>query len=568
MKFGIAAKLGLLLALVGVMASGLTGFYAYEVSRDRLIQAAKNELLTSARVASRRLALTRADISRDLQTLAEHPAAQAALQDSNPAAQDQLATLFKLSMQVNPSYFQIRLISASDAGLERVRMDRDGDHIIRVQGDDRQEKSHYPYVYEALKMPPGTTYLSRIVINHEQGTHAGLGQPTVQLATPVSDAQGHALGVLVINVDLDGTFAQLAADFPPDFQLFMVNRHGDYLIHPDHSRAFGFDKGRRVLVQDEFPATQALLAGKVDTVILEAQEGQHANTPMVAAFISSRVKTPSEESRLILGLAQPFASVLKEADKLGVAILQIVGVFCLVCVLLAVLVARAVTRPINAMGLATQRFADGAPATGLPLERTDEIGALARSLGQMQNRITQQMAELKESRQELEHLARHDTLTGLPNRRLFQERLEHAVMRARRHREHFALLFIDMDNFKDINDQFGHHGGDAALIGVADRLLSVTRKVDTVARLGGDEFVVLLDSPVQREQVLTIAEQLLEGMQVPIPFVQHELRISFSIGISQYPEDGATANEMLASADRAMYQAKAAGRSGMHFSSQ
>jgi diguanylate cyclase (GGDEF)-like protein len=418
-----------------------------------------------------------------------------------------------------------------------------------------------------FEAPGWSHYLSRIVINHERGAHAGLDQPSVILGMLVVGSDSRALGAVVINVGLNGVFATLAADLPPDFQLFLANGKGDFLIHPDASQTFGFDKGRRVLVQDEFAATQALVDGKLSEALVEVSDGRYSAAPVVASFVSRAVKVSSDEDSFILGLAQPLAKVVEQTNKLGLVVLQLVVVLCLVCVLIATLVARAVTRPINSMVTAVQTFAhDHKQAAILAIDRQDEIGVLARSFTQMQNEIHQQLEALQESREELEHMARHDVLTGLPNRRAFQERLEQALARAQRSGERFALFFIDVDNFKSINDRFGHQGGDAVLKIVALRLVATTRKADAIARLGGDEFVVLLDNPTQREDVIMIAEKLLESVRSPILHRGTELQVGFSIGISMYPDDGRTAADLMARADRAMYDAKDAGRNGFRFS--
>jgi len=564
-RFGIAARVGILLAAVGLTAAGVTGFYAYQASRALLVQAAKNELLSSTQVLARRISLTREDISRTLQVLATHPAAIASLQKPQVEPQDQVATLFRGVMQANPGYLQLRLISADDHGLERVRVDRDTDGLLDVKGDDLQEKSHYPYVYDTLKLPDGATYLSRININHELGAHAGLGRPAVILATRVANAQGVALGVVVVNVDLEGFFAQLAADMPKEFELFLVNHQGDFLIHPDPTQTFGFDRGRRILVQDEFVETADLVAGKVGQVLIETRSGRYDKTPVVLAFLGRKVAVTSNEESFIVGVSQPLAAVLQRSDQLGATMLQILAALCLVCIVLSVLLARYVARPINAMSTSLQHFANGGQVVGLPIERRDEFGMLARSFDQMQHQINLQFAELQDSRQEFEHLARHDMLTGLPNRRLFQDRLDHALARARRSGRKLALLFIDLDRFKEINDQVGHDAGDAVLQAVAARLAASTRESDTVARLGGDEFVVLLDDPSSQDQIATIAQKLLAALKPEIPFESYCLHAVASIGISQYPQDGQTATEILANADRAMYQAKAAGRNCYRF---
>ena len=567
MRFGIALKLGLLLAGVSIVASGLTGFYVYQASRDLLVQSAKAEMLTTTMVLARRISLSRTEISRNLQVLASNPMALASLRSAVPAQDDPLATLFESVMRANPSYFQIRLISASDNGLERVRVDRDGDNLLRVQGDDLQEKGHFSYLSGTLKLPPGSTYLSRIVINHERGAHAGLEQPSAILAMPVADTNGIALGALVINVDLSNIFATLAADLPKGFQLFFANNNGDYLIHPDPSQTFGFDKGRRFLVQDEFPETLGLLEGKYRHAQVEASGGRYSDEPVVATFVSQFVKVNSAENNFVLGLAQPRSNVLAQSNQLGILVLQLVAGLCLIVILIASWVARAVTKPINAMSVAVQGFAlDHQQVAIQGIQRKDEIGVLARSFNQMQDDIRQQLEALQENRQELEHMARHDVLTGLPNRRAFQERLELAIARAQRSGEQFALFFIDVDNFKSINDNFGHPGGDAVLKIVALRLVATTRKVDAIARLGGDEFVVLLENPAHRDDVIQIAEKLLDSVRSPILHQGKELQVGFSIGISLFPDDGHTATDLMARADRAMYDAKNAGRNGFRFS--
>ncbi|MDL2339445.1 MAG: cache domain-containing protein, partial [Pseudomonadota bacterium] len=348
----MAGKLALLLAMVGALTAGLTGLYAYRASRQLLVESAQDKLLTSTQVLARRITLSRQEIARNLKVLANHPAAVSVLQQNDVAQARQMTALFGLMMSANPSYFQLRLISASEHGLERVRVDRQGDKAIEVTGDDLQEKGHLPYVAETLKLRAGESYLSEIAVNHERGTSAGLDQPALQLASPVTDARGIALGVVVINVDLNGMFALLAADLPKSFKLFLANDDGDILIHPDASRAFGFDKGRRMLIQDEFTPTREVVEGKREHVVFDATDLNLGSDPVVAAFIGQNVDVPSHEQRLVLGLAQPLAEVVAQARQLGTAILQIVLGLCLACLLLAAILARAFTRPINAMSAA------------------------------------------------------------------------------------------------------------------------------------------------------------------------------------------------------------------------
>ncbi|MCV2350491.1 diguanylate cyclase domain-containing protein [Paucibacter sp. Y2R2-4] len=570
---GIAVKLGLLLAAVGVLAAGLTGFYAYEASRDMLVNAAKEELLTSTRVLARRISVNREEISRHLQVLSSHPAAvEALLKPGDSVAAEQMATLFSQFMGANPAYFQLRLVSASDYGLERVRVDRRGSALVRVQGQDLQEKGHYDYVADTLQLAAGETYMSRISINHELSANAGQDQPTLQLAMPVraaaaqaAGATSTALGLVVVNVDLQGVFALLKADLPSSYQVFLANAEGDILIHPDARKTFGFDRGQRQLIQDDMPPNLDLVQGKRNQVVFEASDKAYAQTPIVAAFIAQDIKVRANESRMVLGLGEPLDDVLGRTRELALATLQIVAALCLLCLLLAFGLARLFTRPINAVSDAAQRFAQGLPAGPLPLNRKDEIGSLARNFAQMQEQIKAQMAELLGKQEALEHLAQHDMLTGLPNRRLLEDRLDAACAHAKRHGGGVCVLFIDLDRFKQLNDRFGHDAGDAVLKIVAERLQGMMREVDTVARLGGDEFVVLLDAQTSMAHVAAIAEKLLNGLTAPIAYEGHQLQLGASIGIGRYPQDGLTRAEIMAKADKAMYEAKAVGQGGVRF---
>lgn len=162
------------------------------------------------------------------------------------------------------------------------------------------------------------------------------------------------------------------------------------------------------------------------------------------------------------------------------------------------------------------------------------------------------------------YLAQHDALTGLPNRTLLKERLSRAIGLARRHRLLVALLYLDLDAFKPINDSLGHALGDRLLQAVASRLQDCTRDIDTVCRQGGDEFVVLLAEIRKPEDATRVAEKLLAVLGRPYCIHGHELLITLSIGISLYPDDADDADTLMHNADTAMYHTKRNGRNGHH----
>lgn len=165
---------------------------------------------------------------------------------------------------------------------------------------------------------------------------------------------------------------------------------------------------------------------------------------------------------------------------------------------------------------------------------------------------------------ELYHLAHFDSLTGIPNRMLLGDRLEHACRDAERKGRLVALLFIDVDRFKQINDSLGHSVGDAVLRKVVDRLVASARRADTVARLGGDEFVILMEDLDDPADVDTVAQRLVSSMSQPMELLGHSLTVTVSVGSALYPSDAAEISPLLAMADAAMYEAKARGRNGFH----
>ena len=168
--------------------------------------------------------------------------------------------------------------------------------------------------------------------------------------------------------------------------------------------------------------------------------------------------------------------------------------------------------------------------------------------------------ERQRAQAHLQHGALHDELTSLAKRTLLQQRISHALARSRRIGNTFAVMYIDLDHFKRINDTFGHDAGDAVLVAVSRRLESAVREYDTVARLGGDEFAILLDSLDGAAEAEIVAQRVLASLAPPVRVQQRDLDITASMGISVFPGGGTGAEELLRNADQAMYCAKRAGR--------
>lgn len=186
----------------------------------------------------------------------------------------------------------------------------------------------------------------------------------------------------------------------------------------------------------------------------------------------------------------------------------------------------------------------------------DAQGSPIHLVSQIEN-----ITDRKRSEEQVLHLAHHDMLTDLPNRRLLQDRLNQAIARARRCHHSIAVMFLDLDDFKKINDSLGHDFGDALLKAAAERLCSCVRSVDTVSRQGGDEFVIVLADISQPQDATLVAEKILKAISASISVREHALNITVSIGISIYSGSGPDdSQELIQKGDISMYRAKKAGR--------
>jgi len=567
MRPGLTFKLSVLLALIGVLASGTTGYYAYRANRAMLVREAQRSLLTSTELLGQRFTVAINDIAADAQVLSTMPSsASVALHDDGTSAdnpeRDRLAQVFASFIRHHPEYLQLRLISRAHYGLELIRLDRASGSTggaVRVQERALQEKGQFAYVFDTLALAPGRVYISPITVNHEHGAHAAEGKPTLRVGTPIADARGAVVGVIVVDVDLASLLRLSQADLPADYQVYLANEWGDFLVHPDPSQTFGFDKGRRVFMQESFAATKPLFEHSTQPVLLNGLMQPDEADGHVYAFVRRPFGQSQGNRFLVIGLAKPLHDVLVGANMLGNSIVRMVLTFSAFAILLAILFARALTRPLHQLAHAATHFFADHTVDALPVKRNDEIGVLARCFDRMRREIRVQMDELHSKQHELTHLASHDALTGLPNRMLFMQKLQEAIDAARASGERLAVLFIDLNRFKQINDRYGHSVGDDVLAIVARRLQHVLYGGDIVARLGGDEFIVLVKGERSAEAAPSIAARIVRTLDDDVTIGDHPMAVGASIGISQFPADGDSAEALLLNADAAMYAAKSGG---------
>lgn len=360
-------------------------------------------------------------------------------------------------------------------------------------------------------------------------------------------------GYLVVTMGLDFMAEQMANSRAGEkAHTLIVNENGEILFHQDPSQL-----GQYISVA---LLKKALEIGKNDQLV-----------PAVYQEMDSLLATRRlHEGLLLIGIL-PKEELLKESLRLGNSVAWIVlGTIVLLIFALLISMNVLMVRPLKQLMSAVREIGRGNLAPTIALSTSDELGKLGLSFQEM-------AGNLEKSRVKVEHLAYHDSLTGLPNRFRAHETLRHMISLAHRENRRMAVLFLDLDNFKRVNDTLGHQVGDQLLMEMAIRLQVVLRAEDVIhqevsqhtsdvlARLGGDEFVVLLSNVSSSRDAAKVASRILDIMKLPFYFNDNEIYSGCSIGISLFPSDGSDVDDLIKRADAAMYQAKSQGRNNFQF---
>jgi diguanylate cyclase (GGDEF)-like protein len=307
----------------------------------------------------------------------------------------------------------------------------------------------------------------------------------------------------------------------------------------------------------------AAIADFEERAVLFRDEGA-----MAASLIVTRLVEPARRA-----LAEADHLAVQASDKADRHLVWVSAAVMLMLIGIAIATVTSVTRPVRRLTDATRKLASGVVRTRVPRGGARELDVLAGAFNQMAEQLEHAESEVRAYQAELEakvdertrelmHLAHHDPLTQLPNRRQLFARLEAAIARARNDQARLALLFIDLDNFKTINDSLGHAFGDVVLQAVSERLRSHAPSANAFsARFGGDEFTIICENVQTLEEVERISAALLDQFQSSLLVQGRELRLSVSVGASVYPEHADNPHALLRAADAALFRAKELGRS-------
>lgn len=439
--------------------------------------------------------------------------------DSNgtPRRRQELAGEYISLMRSTGAYDQIRFIDT--AGLEVVRVNDNDGAPAMVPEQLLQQKGDRPYFRESITLRQNELYISPFDLNVENNRIELPYKPVIRFATPVFDAAGRKRGVLILNylgsrllLSLQAASANVKGD------MMLLNADGYWLSCPDPEKEWGFmfAEKRDYRFAASYPNLWPQISQRQSGQLLTPEGMFTFATVYPAASQSIFVKDNGQtDAWKVVAYISP-DRLDSEVIGLRANLLLFTLILFVAAIIPVWLIAQAITR---------RRY----------------------------------------YRLELERLAHYDILTGLTNRTLFHDRLQQAIIQAERYQRHFALLYIDLDGFKAVNDSHGHEAGDMLLKNVADRLKSLVRLSDTVGRMGGDEFTIILINLTDRADAEHVAAKIIDALSKPFLIKDLEIRIGASVGISIYPHDGRDMTLLLKQADNAMYQAKMGGKNRFRF---
>jgi diguanylate cyclase (GGDEF)-like protein len=308
---------------------------------------------------------------------------------------------------------------------------------------------------------------------------------------------------------------------------------------------------------------------------LDVSAKKYPANDMCPETISHNLRSPFDDKEIVGYLETRMdSSIIKshayhQAGQLALSLLALV---ILPGVVIWLSIARLITIPIHHLSRQLHQITPGTNAriSTITGQKEDEIVQLVQDVNQLLDVVEDTLKDereqrqlIKQMKQKYQHLAHHDMLTNLPNRSLLTDRLQQMLVQAKRSNSPGALIYLDLDKFKPVNDTLGHNIGDMVLMAIAQRMESAVRESDTVARIGGDEFVVLLPMIDSKLDARTVAEKIRLALEQPFEINGHTIKIGCSLGIAVYPEHGEDEISLMKNADTAMYQAKQTGRNNV-----
>ena len=493
-----------------------TYFYFSEVKKKNDVHLI-NETL-NIQMGKKAIELEFQTVLSDLLILAKHNAFYNTRKLLPLSAYKNLQGDFSLFSEMKGIYDQIRFLNLD--GMEIVRVNYNNGEIFTVPLKSLQNKGSRYYFKKSFKIAQGVIYVSPLDLNKERGEIEIPYKPMIRFGTPVFNAEKEKIGIVLLNFLAESllvNFSNAVTNIKD--HVTIVNSKGYWLKHPKAEMEWGCMLEHKRNIKDVYPASWEIIRNQ--------EQGQFNTDKGTFTFTSVHI---SEELQLNRKRFHAGSSSPVKKEYVWKIVSHI---------------------PIDAITAEKTAILVSLSKIGSPIFVFLMILSYFLSITRVKNKKVEEL---------LKRQATIDNLTGLPNRKLFLDRLEQAILSSNRTKISFALLFIDLDRFKAVNDTLGHTAGDQLLCDVSTRVQGIVRESDTVARIGGDEFTVILNHIEKNTDIIRIAQLLIETVSEPFVLEGKEATIGASIGIALFPKDGIDQATLIQNADSAMYQAKQEGR--------
>jgi len=453
--------------------------------------------------------------------------------------------------EIKGVYDQIRLLDLSGNEIIRVNLKQSRSFITVPQ--KLQNKSKRYYFKETLDLTEGAVFISPLDLNIEQGVIEQPLKPMIRMGTPLYNQQGEKRGILLLNYLAQNLLDKLSQSTRQSQRLSLLNSQGYWLMHPDNNRVWGFmyNNGERFQKyhQEIWPEIMHHDMGQIETEkgiitydsIYPLIESQYIHQHIDHSTVKN---TPPETSYTW--------KVISFVPNTKMKFLQYNIVIKFIFVALPLLFA---------LTFISWRSAHHR------LKREKAEHALNQSHFYLEQKVEERTKALqyeieirKQAEEKMRHMATYDVLTGIPNRALFNDRILTVMAMNKRHQSKSAVLFIDLDDFKAVNDKYGHDVGDQLLKQVSQRMSHITRDSDTVGRYGGDEFIVLLHEINTELDAVFVAKAIIQVISEVFLLDNADVNIGCSIGVAIYNGEQMSAKQYINRADEAMYEVKKQGR--------
>lgn len=460
--------------------------------------------------------------------------------------------------EIKGVYDQIRLLDLS--GNEFIRINLKHSRSFVTPPQQLQNKNNRYYFKETVALSEGDVFISPLDLNIEHGVIEQPLKPVIRLGTPLYNQQGKKSGILLLNYLAQNLLDKLSQSTRQSQDISLLNSEGYWLMHPDKNRLWGFMYNNNERFQKYHQAIWSEIMLH-DIGQIETEKGIITYDSIYPLFESQYVHQHIDHSTIKKENTEaPYIwKVISFIPDTKLQLLQYSSMIKFIYVALPMLIV---------LTCISWRSAHHR------LKREQAEQALNQSHLQLEQKVVERTKELqyevdvrKQAEEKMRHMATYDALTGIPNRALFNDRILTVMSMNKRHQSKSALLFIDLDGFKVVNDKYGHEVGDQLLIQVSQRMNHSTRDSDTVGRYGGDEFVVLLHEINTEQDAVVVAKEIIQIISEEFLLDNISVNIGCSIGIAIYKGEQITANKFINQADEAMYEVKKQGRNNYKLAS-